>query len=135
MAKNVSLNVKCTHCNQSLMDYKKQLNEKPSIKVNVKNEKGDEGNLWLCSTYGCYDKQCDVDLKEGCNVEVYCPHCSKLLNTDVDCKVDGDGKMIKFNIEVGGVVSVCSRVGCTNHYVMFDDLTDTLRKFHREYGV
>ena len=134
MTKKVSLNVKCPKCNHSLMDYKNTLNDKPSIKVDVKCQ-GDFGHLWLCSTYGCYDKQSNVELVEGCKVEMFCPHCKELLNTDVDCKIDGDGKMIKFNIEIGGIVSICSRVGCTNHYVMFDDLEDVLRKFHDEYGV
>lgn len=134
MTNKISLNVKCTHCNQSLMDYRKELNGKPSIKVNVKNAAGAEGTLWLCSTYGCYDKQCEVELVEGTRVIVSCPHCNEVLNTDVVCKVCGAG-MIKFNIEIGGVVSICDRVGCENHYVMLDDLTDTLRKFHREYGI
>ena len=121
MANKVSLNVKCTHCNHSLMDYTKELNKKPSIKVNVKNENGDEGNLWLCSTYGCLDKTSDIELKDGTRVVISCPSCGKELNTDVPCK-QCDARMIKFNIEIGGVVSICDRVGCDNHYVMIDDL-------------
>jgi len=134
MANNVSLNVKCTHCNHSLMDYTKQLNKKPSIKVKVKNENGDEGLLWLCSTYGCLKKTCDIEIPKGSRVRVSCTSCGKELNTDVVCKQCG-AKMIKFNIEIGGVVSICDRFGCESHYVMIDDLTDTLRKFHHEYGI
>jgi len=133
MANNVSLNVKCTHCNHTLMDYKKQLNGKPSIKVNVKNENGDKGFLWLCSTYGCYEKECDIELKEGTRVIMTCTSCGEKLNTEIPCKTC-DARMIKFNIEIGGVVSICDRVGCESHYVMIDDLTNTLRKFQREYG-
>lgn len=137
MPKKVSLNVKCTHCGTSLMDYKNLLNEKPSILVDVINENGDKGKLRLCSTYGCYDKFSDVALADGTRVGVLCPHCGKKLNTDVPCQTcdNSQANMIKFNIEIGGVVSICDRIGCTNHYVMFEDLTDTLRKFHREYGV
>lgn len=134
MDKNISLNVKCIHCNQSLMDYKKQLNGKPSIYVNAKNENGDEGGLWLCSTYGCYEKDCDIELIDGTRIIVSCPECGEKLNTAIACK-KCDAKMIKFNIEIGGIVSICDRIGCESHYVMIDDLTDTLRKFHREYGV
>ncbi len=134
MANNVSLNVKCTHCNHSLMDYKKLLNGKPSIKVNAENEKAEKGFLWLCSTYGCYEKECDIELKEASRLMVFCTSCGEKLNTDVHCKTC-DARMIKFNIEIGGVVSICDRIGCENHYVMIDDLTNTLRKFHREYGV
>lgn len=134
MANKVSLNVKCTQCNHSFMDYKKQLNEKPSIKVKAKNKDGDEGFLWLCSTYGCYEKESEIELKDGSRLEVFCTDCGETLNTDVTCKTC-DARMIKFNIEIGGVVSICDRIGCESHYVMIDDLTNTLRKFHREYGV
>lgn len=132
MPKNVALSVKCTKCDHSLMDYNKELNGKPSIFVNVKcGEK--TGKLWLCSTYGCYDKDSDIPLVQGCNTEMYCPHCHELLNTNIDCK-ECDGKVIKFNIEIGGVVSICSKVGCESHYVMIENLEDTLRKFHATYG-
>ncbi len=134
MDDNISLHVKCPKCYQSMMDYNNLIHEKPSIHVMVKNEKYDTGHLWLCSTYGCYDKQCDIDLPEDTNVEVFCPHCNALLNTAIDCKCEGNGKIIKFNIDIGGIVSICSRVGCKNHYVMVDDLEVTLRRFHREYG-
>lgn len=134
MPSKVSLNVKCTHCNELLMDYRKLLNGKPTIKVKVKNESGDNGHLWLCSTYGCYDKESDVHLIDGTRVDVFCTHCNELLNTEIECK-SCEAYMIKFNIEIGGVVSICDRIGCNNHYVMIDDLEDTLRKFHRAYGV
>ena len=134
MANKVSLNVKCTHCNHSLMDYKKLLNDKPSIKVQAINEDGNEGFLWLCSTYGCYEKESEIELKNGSQLAVFCTDCGETLNSDVICKTC-DARMIKFNIEIGGVVSICDRIGCESHYVMIDDLTNTLRKFHREYGV
>lgn len=132
MTKNVSLNVKCTHCNQSLMDYKKPINEKPSIKVKIKNL-DNEGILWLCSIYGCYEKMCDIKLEEGSSVEVFCTHCGGLLNTNDDCK-ECNGKLFNFNIEIGGVVAACNVVGCSSHYIKMENLTDTLRKFHLEYG-
>ena len=114
------------------MDYNKELNGKPSILVDVKC--GDEvGKLWLCSTYGCYDKEASINLAEGCNVEMNCPHCHELLNTDINCK-ECNGKIIKFNIEIGGIVSICSKIGCESHYVMIENLEDTLRKFHSIYG-
>lgn len=133
MPKNVSLNVKCTKCNHSLMDYKKEINAKPTILVDIKF-KNEIGKLWLCSTYGCYDKESSLSLVDGCEVEIFCPHCNELLNTDVNCK-ECDGKVVKFNIEIGGIVSVCSKVGCESHYIMIEDLEDTLRKFHEIYGV
>ena len=134
MDNRVSLIVKCTHCNESLMDYKKLLNEKPSIKVNVINEDADKGTLWLCSTYGCYDKVSDIPLKKDNTVQIYCPSCKKTLNTEIRCE-KCSGNMVKFNIEIGGVVSICNTMDCESHYVMFEELTDTIRKFHNEYGI
>lgn len=133
MAKQISLNVKCNKCGQSLMDYKNQVNNMPSICINI--DTGEKkGKMWLCSTYGCYDHTADIDIPHEAIVDFSCPHCNELLNTAIKCKVC-DAPMVKFNIEIGGVVSVCSRNGCKNHYVMFEDLESAIRKFHREYGI
>ena len=134
MTTKVSLKVKCPHCNASLMDYNKPLNGEPSIKSKIINHAGDAGMIWLCSTYGCYDKVSSVDLKEGTRVKLVCPHCEKELNTEIKCQ-QCDANMVKFNIEIGGIVSICDRVGCKSHYVMIEDITDTLRKFHDVYGI
>ncbi len=114
------------------MDYNKELNGKPSILVNIKSKES-TGKLWLCSTYGCYDKESSISLVQGNNVEMSCPHCKEVLNTKIDCK-ECDGKIVKFNIEIGGTVSICSKIGCESHYIMIENLEDTLRKFHQIYG-
>lgn len=133
MTKQISLNVKCQSCGHSLMDYKKLVNSLPSINCNIKVN-GKAGKIWLCSTYGCYDHENNIDIPREAIVEFACPHCNELLNSNIDCKIC-DAKMVKFNIEIGGIVSICSRFGCKNHYVMFEDLESTIRKFHREYGI
>jgi len=115
MAKQISLNLKCLKCRHSLMDYKHMVNDMPSVKVEVSSN-GKKGIMWLCSTYGCYDHETD------------------LLNTQISCQIC-DAPMVKFNIEIGGVVSICSRNGCKNHYVMFEDLESAIRKYTREYGI
>jgi len=133
MSKQISLNVKCPSCGQSLMDYKKMVNNLPSVACNISTN-GTQGKIWLCSTYGCYDHESNLDIINEQIVEFHCPHCDELLNTGIVCKIC-DANMVKFNIEIGGVVSICSRAGCKNHYVMFEDLESTIRKFHREYGI
>jgi hypothetical protein len=35
---------------------------------------------------------------------------------------------------MGGEVSICSRAGCKNHFVEFEDLTSALARFYQEYG-
>ena len=43
------------------MDHTLFLNAKPSIKVKIEI-KGKQGILNLCSSYGCFDKQSNVEL-------------------------------------------------------------------------
>lgn len=129
----MSLNVKCVSCGNSLMDYQQLVNNLPSIKCKIKVN-GSDGNIWLCSTYGCYDHESDIQIPKEAIVEFKCSHCNELLNSKIPCKIC-DADMVKFNIDIGGIVSICSRNGCKNHYVMFDDLQSAIRRFHREYGV
>jgi hypothetical protein len=133
MPKQISLIVKCLKCGHSLMDYKHKLNNLPSIQTKALCQ-GKEGRMWLSSTYACYDQETDLDIPHEATVDFFCPHCEEKLNSEIPCKIC-DAKMVKFNIEIGGVVSICSRKGCKNHYVLFEDLESAMRKYHREYGV
>lgn len=133
MAKQISLNLKCLKCRHSLMDHNHLVNDMPSVKLEVSSN-GKRGVMWLCSTYGCYDHETDLEFPHEAVVDFYCPHCKEKLNTKILCQVC-DAPMVKFNIEIGGVVSVCSRNGCKNHYVMFEDLEMAIRKYTREYGI
>jgi hypothetical protein len=36
-------------------------------------------------------------------------------------------------MDKGGKLHVCSRIGCTKHYVSFDDIYTTLTSFYNEY--
>jgi Zn finger protein HypA/HybF involved in hydrogenase expression len=42
--------------------------------------------------------------------------------------------MLPFHLDMGGKVSICSRIGCKNHFVEFEDLSVALRQFYQEYG-
>ena len=133
MDTKVILNVKCTKCGKSLMDHKQLVRGNPSILLNIKFDDV-TGQIRLCSNYGCYEHSATVKIPDGEIVEFYCPSCNALLNTDVKCKTC-DAPIVKCNIEIGGIVNLCSRMGCQNHYVMFEDLHDAIRKFHNEYGM
>ncbi len=132
MEKHVSVAVKCPHCRTSLMDESYMLNEKPSIKLNMKY-KDEEGVLYLCSRFGCYDHKAEIQVPTNEIAEVSCPHCNKNLSTNVSCEACG-APMITFGIKSGGRVSVCSRHGCNKHYVSFQDLDTAIRKFHEHFG-
>lgn len=115
------------------MDYRTMVNGKPGVKCDIELD-GKKGHIWLCSTYGCYDHQTDIEIPLNNEVTFFCPHCQEELNTGIKCDVCS-ADMVKFNIEIGGVVNICSRAGCKNHYVMFEDLESTIRKYTQEFGI
>lgn len=132
MAKNVSVQVKCPKCKQSLMDAEHMLNDKPSIKLNIQLG-ANRGVIRLCSIYGCYDHESNIDLSGGGIADFTCPHCNQLLNTTEKCGAC-EAPMVPMNLDMGGRVAVCSRKGCDNHYVAFENPADALARFYDAYG-
>ena len=128
----VSLSVKCPSCGNSFMDLENLVDNEPSIKLNIKMGKK-EGIIRLSSIYGSYNYVCDFETTENEVAEFVCPHCETIINSDVNCKVC-NASMVPFFLEMGGKVSVCSRAGCKNHLVEFEDLSNALRMFYQEYG-
>ncbi len=128
----ITLIVKCPHCDSSLMDEGHPLHEKPSIKVNIVGEE-ERGVLWLCARYGCYDHESNIEFNKGDIVKFFCPNCNKSLLREIKCQ-SCDAPMVGLNIKAGGKVNVCSRSGCDNHYVVFDDLAGAINKFYQELG-
>ena len=131
MKKQISLHVNCPHCRKSLMDEEKLLQDHPSIKLNIVTPE-ERGVLHLCSIYECYDHETDLELKKGTIVDFYCPKCNKELLVNEECNVCS-APMVAFVLKVGGRVSICSREGCANHYIAFQDLSAELSKFYHEY--
>ena len=116
------------------MDNEYMLHETPTIKLNIETS-SDRGTIRLCSLYGCYDHECDFDLKDREIARFYCPACNKELKSNDMCNSkDCNAPMIPLTLELGGKVFICSRRGCTNHFVAFEDLDTQLRKFYHEYG-
>lgn len=127
-----SISVKCPLCGKSLMDKDYPLRDKPSIKLNIQGE-GKRGVVHLCSLYGCFDHETNIDITDIDIAEFSCPHCNQLLNTTETCETC-QAPMISFHMEGGGRVSICSRKGCQKHYVAFEDVQDEMRRFYEEYG-
>ncbi|MCF8367976.1 MAG: hypothetical protein K9G76_02965 [Bacteroidales bacterium] len=134
MTKKISINVKCPNCGKSMMDNEIQLHEVPSIKLNIETLT-DRGTIRLCSLYGCYDHQCDIDLKNNEIARFYCPDCNKELKSNDSCDtVNCNAPMIPLTMQSGGKVFICSRRGCQNHFVAFENLETEIKKFYTEYG-
>ncbi len=128
----LSLKLNCPACGKSLMDNKHLVDNEQSIRLDLMfNNK--KGKIWLSSIYGSYNYTSDFELPAGEIVKVHCPHCGKHISSDSDCMVCG-ADMVAFYLDIGGKVSVCSRIGCKNHLVEFDDLSVALKKLYQEYG-
>jgi DNA-directed RNA polymerase subunit RPC12/RpoP len=132
MKKQISLAVKCPYCMKSLLDEDVLIQGHPSIKLNILTE-FERGTIHLCAVYECYENISDVEIKKGEIVEFTCPHCNKELLVKEECKLC-DAPMVSLMMNTGGRVSLCSRNGCPNHYIAFEDLSIELHKFYEQYG-
>lgn len=130
--KSVSVQVKCQLCNESLMDNEHLLNGKPSIKLNIQLENA-RGIIRLCSIYNCYDHKSNIEIPDDKIAEFICPHCNQVLNSQENCD-KCSAPMVPFNLDIGGKVAFCSRSGCKNHYVAFENPHDAVSRFYDEYG-
>ncbi len=134
MPKVVSLTVKCPHCSASLMDEGHLINNKPSIRLSIETPLHQKGNIWLSSIYGDFNYSCEFEIHEGDVVKFTCPQCQEdLKKKKIECDICG-APIISVNCSIGGRVSFCSRNGCKNHYVVFEELDTTIRKYYDEYG-
>ena len=134
MSKVVSLTVKCPHCDASFMEEGHLINNKPSIRLLIHTKIGQKGYIWLSSIYGDYNFTSEFRIEEGEIVEFFCPSCKESLNLKKhECDVCA-APIVSLNCTIGGRVSICSRSGCKNHYVVFEDLDTTIRKFYEDYG-
>ncbi|MHC1706071.1 MAG: hypothetical protein AB9842_00980 [Bacteroidales bacterium] len=128
----VSLNLKCPVCGVSLMNKEITVDNKPSIHLDVIME-GQKGSVYLSSIYGSYNFSCNVNLIQGIIAEFYCPHCHNEIISKSECLSCG-APMIPLYLDMGGKVSICSRSGCKNHFVEFEDLTQAMQKLYEDYG-
>lgn len=134
MPKVISLEVKCPHCDASLMDNGHLINNKPSIKLLIHTTISQKGFIWLSSIYGDYNFTSEFKITEGEIVEFFCPYCNEnLYRKKIECDICG-APIVSLSCSIGGRVSICSRSGCKNHYVVFEDLDTTIRKFYEDYG-
>lgn len=128
----ISLNVKCPLCGESLMSEEHLVDNSPSISLDIKI--GDKkGYIRMSSIYGSYNYVSDLEIKQNTLTEFYCPHCHGLMNTEIPCEVC-KAPMVPFYLDIGGKVAVCSKAGCKNHFVEFEDLSNALTKFYEDFG-
>lgn len=134
MPKEVALSVKCPHCGHDFMDETHMVNNRPGVKLNIATSDGNKGTIWLSSIYGDYNYSCNIHIPAGEVVEFFCPYCNaNLRRRNITCE-SCSAPIVSLLVDVGGRVNICSRNGCKNHYIIFEDLDTVIRKFYDEYG-
>jgi ssDNA-binding Zn-finger/Zn-ribbon topoisomerase 1 len=129
----ISLKLKCPVCGKSLMDDEQLVDNEPSILLDIEIA-GSKGKIHLSSIYGSYNYLTDIDMPKDEVAEFSCPHCKAHITSDAECLSCG-ANMVPFYLDMGGKVTICSRNGCKNHFVEFEDLAVALRKMYQEYGL
>ncbi len=127
----VSFSVKCPVCGVSLMDPEHTVDNSPGIKLNIRSYEN-RGNIYLSSIYGSYNYICDFTPARDEQAEFSCPACKSVLISEKKCSIC-KAPMVPLYLDIGGVVEFCSRAGCKNHFVEFDDLAQALNKFYQDY--
>jgi len=112
MPKNVTLELKCIFCGESLMDQSHMVDGYPGIKLMAKTE-NDFGPVWLSCIFGSPNVDSDLEFPPKAVAHFSCPHCSADLSTEQKCDICRSD-MAKFKLSDGGQVRVCCRSGCKN---------------------
>lgn len=128
----LSLKLKCPTCGTSVMDHKRLVDNEASIRLNI-NVGEKEGTINLSSIYGSYNYISDIEIYPDEVASFSCPHCHAHLEDKSEC-LTCRAEMVPLNLDMGGKVSFCSRSGCKNHKVEFEDLSIALSQLYQEYG-
>ncbi len=128
----MALKLKCPVCGASLMDEDRLVDNESSIRLNIMIGER-KGSINLSSIYGSYNYYTDIDIKKDEIAEFSCPHCGAQIKSDSECLTCGAG-MVPLYLDMGGKVSFCSRSGCKNHKVEFEDLSIAMNKLYQEYA-
>lgn len=107
------------------------LDNQPAIDLKLKVN-GKLHNLSLSSVYGSTNVRVDTDIPRGTPVEIYCPHCSALLDTDELCK-ECNASLATLELFTGGAIQFCTRRGCTNHNLDIPDVDVLYREYEDAY--
>ncbi len=107
------IEVRCPHCNHSLMDPYYKIDNQPSIKL-IMSFQGEHGWLRLSSLYGSYSVEQEYEVPPKSIVNIFCPHCNAELSAASNCPECG-APIASMLVQNGGIVQICTRRGCKYH--------------------
>ncbi len=128
----ITVRARCPHCDQSLMDEKNRVDNAPGIGMKIASGK-ESGMIWLSAVYGSYNNRCTVQIPKGQVVELSCAACGAGFEAGKSCP-SCNAPLATIKMEEGGKLFFCTRYGCSQHSVEFEDLSLTLKKFYDEYA-
>ncbi|GAB4332071.1 MAG: hypothetical protein Kow0037_09200 [Calditrichia bacterium] len=125
MTHSIHVQVKCPNCSVSLQNEKVSIDQLPSIELEAKLE-DKVGKIYLSQLYGSFAKKFEgVKDIMGSIASFSCPHCHQPFPVVQIC--DCKAPLIGLQLEVGGLIKICSRNGCKKHALEFEDVNDALK--------
>ena len=128
----ISLKVKCPVCGHSLMDEDRPVDNCPSIRLKIEVGKK-TGMINLSSVWESFNYVSTIETPKKKVLKLSCPHCKSEIKGKADCEVC-DAPMIPLDLELGGDICICSRMGCRNHFVKFVDFSFALKQLYIDAG-
>lgn len=133
MTYGIRILVRCPGCGRSLMDSRRTVDDLEAIHFLVKI-RDRIGHLYLSQVYGSYNKVFEgVEDVPKAVVECSCPHCHAPFPFHGICP-DCQAPIIGLDLQVGGVIKVCSRNGCKRHALEFENADDAFNLFKSQEG-
>lgn len=103
----------CPRCSFSLMDNSRTIDGYSAIRLTVVNGHR-HGRLMLSSLYGSSGMKAEHDIPPGTIARLLCPQCHSQLAGHDEC-VDCGAPMAAMLVTGGGMLKICSRLGCRGH--------------------
>ena len=109
----IEVELSCPRCNRSLLNYDHLLDGRPMIHVTAVSGRM-HGWFRLSSMYGDPRIETEHEIPEGEVLDFFCPRCHEQITSSRRCP-RCEAPMIRMLVRAGGVVRVCSRMGCKEH--------------------
>ncbi len=152
--------LQCPYCQNSLMDSKNPIKEIPSIvlKCEIKQDgKLNKGLIRFSAYYGDFVANVPFRIKKGVIGQFFCPFCHTNLKASDECDLCQapltklqikQGGLLEYCIEAyerrlpkppsesafNGMVNFCSRKGCKNHHIEFENPDADFTEFYNAYA-
>ena len=122
MSHQIKIPVKCPLCHKSLLNKDTLIDDLPAIEIEAKvSEK--VGRIFLSQIYGSFSKIFEnVDDVIGSIAILSCSKCHQPFPVIQNCECRAP--LVGMQLEVGGIIKICSRNGCKKHSLEFEDVND-----------